>query len=133
MVDKAKVTTTVKIDVEITSVRYVKAVDPDPDLSWLEQECFNDATDTEPADYGKRRIEAYRQGEWWAVGIYAEALTRDETVIARSGGVWGIESDSDDAHFNEVASDERSELSSSLGLGVDGLDSVRTDWVELDV
>lgn len=68
-----------------------------------------------------RRLSA---GEWCYVGIMAQAeiTLANSNVIQRitSGGVWGIESDTDGAYLEELASAELEELRGeleSLGLG----------------
>lgn len=80
------------------------APDYDPDLSWLEQECFNDYQEgsTLPdggVNYGRNRIAAYERGEWWCIGIRATAtvlvpmggMSVIQTI--ESGGLWGIDYD----------------------------------------
>lgn len=51
-----------------------------------------------------QRLEKYGV-DWYCVGIVAEAW-RKGVLIAKSTGVWGIESDSDAAHFHELAEEQ---------------------------
>jgi hypothetical protein len=120
---------------EIQSVRVVKEVDCDPDLSWLDQ------TDAEMGEgfeaESARRKESY--GETWCmVGMYAEAELvhktpqggYDATTTIRSGGLWGTESDSDSDYFQELAGEELSTLRGLLAdLGLD-MDGVAVEHVE---
>lgn len=131
----------------ILSVKLVREVDTDPDLSHLGEysntasspaaidrqargdyergryRWFNPAMtgeetgnpDSPEQDY--RRMEDYNRGSWWMVGIWAEArviLTGDVAQTVRSGGLWGIESDSDEDHFNEVEAEELASLRTEL-------------------
>ena len=62
------------------------------------------------------RMEAYNNQQWYFVGIRAEA----EIVVSgicqtiTSGGIWGIESDSDKYYFAGVEAEELSELRKTL-------------------
>lgn len=78
--------------------------DSDADASWLEQDDFAD------------RLAEYRAGDFSFVGVRATALIRVpygkdfiETRIS-SPGLWGIESDSGQAYFDEVFQEERKTL-----------------------
>jgi hypothetical protein len=55
-----------------------------------------------------QRAEAWASGEWWYMGIYAEAEVYICGVrqVLRSPGLWGIESDSDASYFDDVIRDE---------------------------
>lgn len=63
-------------------------------------------------------MEAYNNQQWCYVGIRAEAevQTRLGSPIQsiRSGGLWGIESDSDSSYFKSIADEELSELRAQL-------------------
>jgi hypothetical protein len=64
-----------------------------------------------------QRAEAYNRGEWCMVGVWAEAtvqLTGDTIQRIRSGGLWGIESDSGEEYFEEVAQEELAALRAEL-------------------
>jgi hypothetical protein len=81
-----------------------------------------------------QRMEAYNRGAWCMVGLQAEAtisidLGGIKTLqTVRSGGLWGIESDSDAGHFASVAADELTDLREQLeSLGVD-----MSNWDAID-
>jgi hypothetical protein len=62
------------------------------------------------------RAEDYNRGGWCMTGVYAVA----EVVIGgtiqriRSGGLWGVESDSDNEYFAEIGREQLSELAEQL-------------------
>lgn len=63
------------------------------------------------------RMQALNSGQWCCVGIVAKAVVRSASGITqtlRSGGLWGIESDSDKAHLAEVAKEELAALRAEL-------------------
>ena len=86
--------------VELLSIRAVVESDPDPDISYLEQDEFED------------RLKAYQDGEFQFVGVVVEAEVEIESTVQylRSPGLWGIESDSDKDYILSVCSDEYEEL-----------------------
>lgn len=69
------------------------------------------------------RMEALNDGQWRFIGIIAKAEIRSENGILqtlRSGGLWGIESDSGAPHLETVKQDELAQLTdelTSLGFG----------------
>ena len=80
--------------------------------------------------YGKRdfeRIESLNNGNWYFMGIIAKAEIRtgSGTVqVVRSGGLWGIESDSGN-YLDEIGKDELENLRlelSALGFGKRAID-----------
>lgn len=84
----------------------------------------NSAADTgnpESVDQDYRRMEDYGNG-WVMVGVWIEAEVtvaecgRGSSVIQRirSGGLWGIESDSSDEFFAEVEAEEFTQLRAEL-------------------
>jgi len=83
--------------------------DDDPDLSYLEQECMGEEGKARLAEYGS---------SWWQEGIRAEATvyhTEPGSEVATihtitSGGIWGVESDSDRVYKEELAREELAEL-----------------------
>jgi hypothetical protein len=110
--------------------------DDDPDLSWLTDESrYEGETANNRAQYiaqDQRRLEGFNSGDWWMVGVRCKAEimvphgTNPESWIKsvmRSPGVWGIESDSGEDHFDEVYHDERAEL---LGM----LESIKEAEIE---
>lgn len=58
------------------------------------------------------RMESYHRGEWGMVGVYARASITVAGIIqtVQSGGLWGIESDSDESYFAEIEAEQLSEL-----------------------
>lgn len=70
------------------------------------------------------RVESLNNGDWCFLGIAAEAsvqLTGDLTQTIHSGGLWGIESDSSKTDFEEVQTEQLSELRAELkALGFSG-------------
>ena len=101
-----------------------------PDLSYLTQS-YSDVTDeSERAKYIKQdadRLAAYHRGEWEMIGIRAEAtITVTHWSVANGGrfystvytlhsaGLWGIESDSGEAYFDEVYREERESLMNDI-------------------
>jgi hypothetical protein len=85
---------------ELRSIRVVVEHDPDPDVSFLEQEDLED------------RLAAYRRGEFDFVGVRAEAdvLVEDTVQTLTSGGLWGVESDSGEEYLVGVAVEEYEQL-----------------------
>lgn len=111
-----------KAPMKVDSVRVVWKADDSPDLSYLEQ--YKDSTDEEEVKYAKRdaeRLKAYYDGDWHMLGCYAVATVsypagQGSRRIERfqSGGLWGIESDSDQSYLDSVAADEISDLREHL-------------------
>jgi hypothetical protein len=127
--------------VKIESIKIVKKIDEYPDLSYLgeysntpaavcidrkerneqggnEFRYFNlGCGDAEYIEQDYKRMEAYNQGNWCMLGIYAEAVVkypignggyRLETLS--SGGLGGIESDSDKDFIQEVIKEQLDDL-----------------------
>lgn len=94
--------------------RFEKVEDLDPDPSYLDQEGFED------------RKAAFERGDFGYVGVRAkvnlmipQAEGGHRLQVITSGGLWGIESDSDDRHFKEVGQEELQQLKDDLTkLGV---------------
>lgn len=70
--------------------------------------------DSVEQDY--HRMEAYNRGDWHMVGIraVAEIVVNDVRQTITSGGLWGIESDSDKEHLAEVGREQLTGLRSIL-------------------
>jgi hypothetical protein len=119
--------TTITLDVE--SVRFTAEHDPDPDLSWLEQDCFNEPTADEPAGWGLRRIDAYNRGDWHMLGVRAVLVLKGGTEIA-SPGLWSIESDSEPAYLVDVGREELHEVCHAHGIDPDALLWMAPDKVD---
>lgn len=85
------------------------------------------------------RAESPNEGMWWYLGItaYADIQVSKGSVIQTisSGGLWGIESDSDESYFGEVICDELTELRSeleSLGFTVEQIDDAFCKYEVID-
>ena len=74
--------------------------------------------DSPEQDY--QRCEAYSRCDWCMVGVRADAevqLSNGGPVQdIRSGGLWGIESDSDKSYFSQVEGEELAQLRAELLL-----------------
>ena len=70
--------------------RFITAADPNADPQHIAQDA--------------QRLEKYGV-DWYCVGVRAEAW-KAGVMIATSGGIWGIESDSDDSYFKEMAEEQ---------------------------
>lgn len=63
------------------------------------------------------RMEALNNGQWQFIGIRAEAeiqLSGDVVQTLSSGGLWGIESDSDGAYLEDIQNEQIAELGQQL-------------------
>lgn len=99
---------------KINSITVRRQPDLDPDLSWLEQ------TDEQMGEgfeaSSRERLEAYNRGDWEMVGVdaVAEVVIGGVIQTIQSGGLWGIETDSDESYFTEVANEELASLAGIL-------------------
>ena len=86
----------------------------------------HNVSNQDEADQNYRRILDHGNG-WWAIGVYAKAVIEiaDVRQELSSGGLYGIESDSGESYFREVASDE-------LGALRDICEEVGLDLAEFD-
>lgn len=104
---------------KVRGIRVIQAIDESPDLSYLEDENrYKGVPVKEAAKYreeDQKRIESYGR-DWWMTGIWAEAQVVVDSVVQtiRSGGIWGIESDSHEGYPKEVALEEVSALKDIL-------------------
>lgn len=111
----------------IHSVRIVVHPDPDPDTSWLEPDPgrYHGVPAAERAAYERQdaeRLAALYRGDWSFIGIQARAEVFINGVRQHivSGGLWGIEDDSDRSHLLSVARDESADLAEILtAIGFD--------------
>lgn len=80
----------------VQAIRVRVMTDEDPDTSYFDEDEFTD-----------RRAE-FERGDFTFVGVRAEAEVAIEGVIQTltSGGLWGIESDSDESYIEDVALEE---------------------------
>jgi hypothetical protein len=105
-------------------IRVVVEPDPDPDISYLEQDEF------------KERLRAYKRDEFGFVGVRAEADVIIEGTVQTltSAGLWGIESDSERSYLEEVAAEEYRSLRDVLkAVGVATADlpqEADKGWIE---
>lgn len=92
-----------------------RMVEENPDLSHLTGHLGGQ----EYAEQDDARLEEYNKGNWCMMGIRAECqyLIPDNTVppsaviqTLTSGGLWGIESDSDDKYIKQVEREQLNEL-----------------------
>ena len=63
------------------------------------------------------RMESYNRGSWHMIGIWADAqvaLTGNVVQTIRSGGLWGIESDSYNGYLVDVEKEQLDELAKEL-------------------
>lgn len=74
------------------------------------------------------RMESLNRGDWHYIGIIAKAEVWNPetkvTQVVRSGGLWGVESDSGD-YLNDIANDELANLRTellALGFGERAID-----------
>ena len=93
--------------------RRVERIDEYPDVSWLDD------------DAGRERLDAFREGTWHLIGIQASANFliplggQFVTQTVTSPGLWGIESDPDEAYLDQVFAEECASLAAMLGaIGV---------------
>lgn len=70
--------------------------DPDPDVSYLDQPGFEE------------RKQQYEDGVFTFIGIRAIGVCGEITVF--SGGLWGIESDSDEEYLTRIGDDEAEDV-----------------------
>lgn len=123
---------------------YIANVGEDHEIPSRGRECrfFRPYAGGEPAGtedyqkYGKQdydRMESLEQGHWYYIGIVAKAefdMPSRVRQILRSGGLFGIESDSDAEYFDEVAKEELAELRidlESMGIPAKQIDAAFAD------
>jgi hypothetical protein len=85
---------------ELVSVKALVLPDEDPDVSFLDQDEFED------------RKEEYHRGDFSFVGVRAEAEIVVDGILQTivSGGLWGVESDAGDEYIKEVSQEEYNDL-----------------------
>lgn len=105
----------------------------DPAASWIPADCADKRAYwleamKKNAQQDFARMESFNRGEWGYVGIIAKAVVRSPNGVLqtlRSGGLWGIESDSDKDYLASVKADELSNLRAELesfGFGKRAID-----------
>lgn len=92
---------------------------------------FNPATEYGAQDY--ERYDEYHQNGWCMVGVVVEATLTNDDGFSRTftHACFGIESDSDDAYFDEVAEDLLYEVRKDVQNWMDD-DTVDTVWSETE-
>lgn len=113
----------------IVEVTVHTEIDHDPDISYLEQDCFNDKD-----NYGRDRIAAFNRGEWGMVGVVARAVVQRVDSDGYTTGqpenvetsLWGVESDSEKAYFQELGEGLLTELQKVL----DNPRPVYPEWIQ---
>lgn len=109
---------------ELQSVRVIFEEDPDPDVSYLEQDEFEE------------RLGAFKRGEFNFVGVRVEAevLIAETVQLLTSPGLAGIESDTDEEGLDQMIGDEWSALRAVLktvGVPTEKLPlAVDRAWIE---
>jgi hypothetical protein len=100
---------------EVRSIRVLVLPDDDPDTSYF------DSGDPDYRDQDEARREQYERGDFTLVGVRAEAevVIEGVTQTLKSGGLWGVESDSGDEYIDGVAAEEYADLRKILtSIGV---------------
>lgn len=119
---------------ELREVAVKQEQDPSPDVSWLEPG-GRGTDDPETAALDAARLESYYRDEWTMVGVYAAAEILVSTAAGafiqtiRTGGLWGIESDSGADYFATVGREELEQLAAMLeeiGATAEQLEEVRS-------
>lgn len=126
--------TAIRSKVEIVKVTVKWLTDEDPDLSFLDQ--FENSKDKEEkkyyiedqkrkSDYGNRwymqGCKAYAEVRYEMENVYPAGNYRLETLS--SGGLWGIESDSDSDCLKDTEKEQLKELKNHLEhFGIDTTD-----------
>lgn len=99
--------------------------DQDPDVSFLEPGML--AGDEEGERMNAERLAAYRRGDFGFAGVYVTAdvlvptgsydssgLEVMEIQEIRSGGIWGVENDSEKDYFRTLVAEEVADLAGQL-------------------
>jgi hypothetical protein len=91
---------------DVVDVRVNVEVDPEPDLSWLDQ------TDEQMGEgfeaWAANKKAEYAAGDAWLVGVWVDILTKGGASV-RSPGVWGVECGDTETMY-ELAVSELGEL-----------------------
>ena len=111
--------------VRIDKITVKRETDDNPDLSFLKQDYAEVKNEKERQKYLKQdedRLVAYDRGDWYMIGIVAEAEVsypidaqgNRRIEWFKSGGLWGIESDSDEKYIKEVEEEQSDDLKAHL-------------------
>jgi hypothetical protein len=114
----------------IEAVRAEILWDHNPDVSWLEQSYEDVPDDAERERYlaqDAERLAKFHAGDWWMVGVRLAAdievpeekmsehdFRQAQTLTITTPGTWGVESDSGEDYFRELAGDELDMLKDDL-------------------
>lgn len=83
-----------------------------------------------------KRAERLNAGDWCYIGIRAKAEVVSANGICHtlsSGGVWGIESDSDKSYFKDVAREELVSLQAELGAFGFSAEQIAEAFASVDI
>ena len=96
---------TIKLTARITKITIRQLYDQDPDTSYMDQDGFE-----------KRKMQ-YDNGDFFYIGVRADADIQTSydgknwlCNTITSGGLWGIESDSDESYIESIRIEEETEL-----------------------
>lgn len=128
----------------IDSIKIVVTIDEYPDLSYLDQ--FENSQDPEECKYYERdqeRKRQYNDGYWNCIAIQAQATIQiEQTNITpkcwtlhtiTSPGLWGIESNSGNDYFMEIAAEEVDGLHAdlrALNVALRGFNKLKAEALE---
>lgn len=117
---------------EFGTIYVERIIDEEPDLSYLKQDYADCSADEAPKyrAQDKARLASYGNF-WWCVGVRARVdfVVKGTVQTLFSSGLWGIESDSGDDYFDDVAAEQVAELRdicAELGVTV----NAAWEWVE---
>ena len=127
----------------IGSIKIVVTIDEWPDLSYLDQ--FKNSQDPEEQKHyiqDQERKRQYKAGYWNFIGIQAQATIQIEHPgtpkcytchTITSPGLWGIESNSGNDYFMEVAEEEVDALHAdlrALNVALRGFSKLKAEALE---
>ena len=142
-----------KTNIRIDRIKIRREIDESPDLSWLESSIdeygkihscryTQEELDKHPRRTRRyikedmKRLNSYGE-DWYMIGIVAEAQISyplnnngDRRLEwLSSGGIWGVESDSDESYLKEMEEEQLSELKEHLEtFGIN-----TSNWNEIEI
>jgi hypothetical protein len=114
----------------LDSVEIELVPDEMPDVSWLTDPSRYEG-EPDAAKYAAQdaeRLDAFNRGDWIMVGVRLRATVdlapdddgRISTIEITTPGLWGVESDSGENYFREIAADETAYLRDDLAaIGIE--------------
>lgn len=105
--------------------------DDSGDVSWLEQTPAQLGS-LEAAVANRRRLEAYRRGDWSLVGVRL-ACELGEGCTFTSPGLWGIESDSGEEYLRSCLAERDDWTYLAAELAEFGIHPDRPDYAALEI